>query len=193
MKDFIAIVSGLPRSGTSMMMRMLDSGGMEVVTDNIRKPDQDNPAGYYEFEKVKKIKDDSTWLDSIYGKVVKMVSMLLYSLPSDKPYKVIFMKRDMTEILISQKIMLERKRAKDAKSDEEMAGCFIKHLNEIEKWLGEQTNMNVLYVNYNDIVENPVKNARIVNEFLECNLNIEKMAEAVDKSLYRNRKGTIHA
>lgn len=193
MKDFIAIVSGLPRSGTSMMMRMLDSGGMEVVTDNIRKPDQDNPAGYYEFEKVKKIKDDSTWLDSIYGKVVKMVSMLLYSLPSDKPYKVIFMKRDMTEILISQKIMLERKRAKDAKSDEEMAGCFIKHLNEIEKWLGEQTNMNVLYVNYNDIVENPVKNARLVNEFLECNLNIEKMAEAVDKSLYRNRKGTIHA
>jgi hypothetical protein len=193
MKDFIAIVSGLPRSGTSMMMRMLDSGGMEVVVDNIRKPDQDNPAGYYEFEKVKKIKDDSTWLDSIYGKVVKMVSMLLYSLPSDKPYKVIFMKRDMTEILISQKIMLERKRAKDAKSDEEMAGCFIKHLNEIEKWLGEQTNMNVLYVNYNDIVENPVKNARLVNEFLECNLNIEKMAEAVDKSLYRNRKGTIHA
>jgi hypothetical protein len=193
MKDFIAIVSGLPRSGTSMMMRMLDSGGMEVVTDNIRKPDQDNPAGYYEFEKVKKIKDDSIWLDSIYGKVVKMVSMLLYSLPSDKPYKVIFMKRDMTEILISQKIMLERKRAKDAKSDEEMAGCFIKHLNEIEKWLGEQTNMNVLYVNYNDIVENPVKNARLVNEFLECNLNIEKMAEAVDKSLYRNRKGTIHA
>ena len=193
MKDFIAIVSGLPRSSTSMMMRMLDSGGMEVVTDNIRKPDQDNPAGYYEFEKVKKIKDDSIWLDSIYGKVVKMVSMLLYSLPSDKPYKVIFMKRDMTEILISQKIMLERKRAKDAKSDEEMAGCFIKHLNEIEKWLGEQTNMNVLYVNYNDIVENPVKNARLVNEFLECNLNIEKMAEAVDKSLYRNRKGTIHA
>ena len=193
MKDFIAIVSGLPRSGTSMMMRMLDSGGMEVVVDNIRKPDQDNPAGYYEFEKVKKIKDDSTWLDSIYGKVVKMVSMLLYSLPSDKPYKVIFMKRDMTEILISQKIMLERKRAKDAKSDEEMAGCFKKHLTEIEKWLGEQTNMNVLYVNYNDIVENPVKNARLVNEFLECNLNIEKMAEAVDKSLYRNRKGTIHA
>jgi hypothetical protein len=193
MKDFIAIVSGLPRSGTSMMMRMLDSGGMEVVVDNIRKPDQDNPAGYYEFEKVKKTKDDSTYLDSIYGKVVKMVSMLLYSLPSDKPYKVIFMKRDMTEILISQKIMLERKRAKDAKSDEEMAGCFIKHLNEIEKWLGEQTNINVLYVNYNDIVENPVKNAQLVNEFLECNLNIEKMAEAVDKSLYRNRKGTIHA
>lgn len=192
MKNFIAIVSGLPRSGTSMMMRMLDAGGMEVVVDNIRKPDQDNPAGYYEFEKVKKIKDDSTYLDSIYGKVVKMVSMLLYSLPSDKPYKVIFMKRDLTEILISQKIMLERKRAKDAKSDEEMAGCFIKHLNEIEKWLGEQTNMNVLYVNYNDIIENPVKNARLVNEFLEYNLNIEKMAKAVDKSLYRNRKRTIH-
>ena len=89
--QIIKIVSGLPRSGTSLMMQMLDSGGMEVVTDNIRTADVDNPKGYYEFERVKKIKEDSSWLKDTRGKVFKMVSMLLYDLPSDEEYKIIFM------------------------------------------------------------------------------------------------------
>ena len=111
MNSVITIVSGLPRSGTSMMMRMLEAGGMEVVTDNIRKANGDNPHGYFEFEKVKKIKEDSSWLDETFGKVFKMVSMLLYELPSDKNYKIIFMKRNMKEIMASQRIMLKKARA----------------------------------------------------------------------------------
>ena len=91
----ITIVSGLPRSGTSMMMRMLEAGGMEIVVDNIRKADEDNLHGYFEYEKVKKIKEDSSWLDNTQGKVFKMVSMLLYDLPSDRSYQLIFMKRNM--------------------------------------------------------------------------------------------------
>jgi hypothetical protein len=175
-----------------MMMRMLDAGGMELVTDNIRKPDQDNPKGYYEFEKVRKIKEDSAWLNNVHGKVVKMVSMLLYYLPPDKNYKVIFMRRDMAETLASQRIMLERKGIEDKQSDEAMARFFEKHLFEIEKWLGGQANMNIFYVNYSDILDNPLKSAGLVNAFLGRNLNIDEMVNAVDKSLYRNKKGTIH-
>ena len=103
MDNVITIVSGLPRSGTSMMMQILESGGMKVITDNIRKADEDNPHGYYEYERVKKIKDDTGWLKETRGKAFKMISLLLYDLPSNENYKVIFMKRKMSEILASQR------------------------------------------------------------------------------------------
>jgi hypothetical protein len=188
MQDFITIVSGLPRSGTSMMMRMLDAGGMDVVVDHVRKPDEDNPVGYYEFEQVKKIKEDASWLDSVKGKVVKMISMLLYDLPSNNHYKVIFMNRNMQEILTSQRTMLERRGAKDESSDEEMERFFNKHLVDIERWLHDQDHIDVLYVDYNDAVKDPVKSAQQVNAFLDNTLNVEKMAAAVDGLLYRNRR-----
>lgn len=188
MKDTITIVSGLPRSGTSMMMRMLDAGGMEVVVDNIRKPDEDNPVGYFEFEKVKKIKEDVSWLDGVKGKAVKMVSELLYNLPSNNRYKVIFMKRNMQEMLKSQAKMLERKGVKDDSSDEEMTRFFQKHVADIEKWLRDQAHIDVLYVDYNDAVKDPLKSAQRVNAFLDNSLNADKMAAAVDGSLYRNRR-----
>lgn len=146
MNKMITIVSGLPRSGTSMMMRMLEAGGIELMTDNIRKADEDNPHGYFEFEKVKKIKDDSSWLDAAWGRVFKMVSMLLYDLPSDKNYKVIFMKRDVREIMASQRIMLGRHgRDKGGVDDDEMGKLSEKHLNQIEKRLEKQSNINILY------------------------------------------------
>ena len=128
MNQTITIVSGLPRSGTSLMMQMLDSGGMEVVTDNIRPPDEDNPKGYYEFEKAKKIKEDPSWLKDMRGKAFKIVSMLLYDLPADEKYKVIFMKRNMDEILSSQNKMLERL-GQNPNPDDEMGELFAKHLN----------------------------------------------------------------
>jgi hypothetical protein len=86
-KNTVNIVSGLPRSGTSMMMKMLEAGGMEALTDNIRKADIDNPKGYYEFERVKQIKEDQAWLDDAKGRAVKMVSMLLLDLPEGYNYK----------------------------------------------------------------------------------------------------------
>ena len=107
-KSVIILVSGLPRSGTSMMMQMLEAGGIEVVVDDIRKADQDNLKGYYELEKIKKLDQESSWLDSAYGKAIKVISIWLYHLPKDKKYKIIFMKRDMAEILASQMKMLKK-------------------------------------------------------------------------------------
>ena len=188
MNSIITIVSGLPRSGTTLMMRMLEAGGMEVVKDDIRKADEDNPDGYYEFEKVKRIKEDTSWLDSTQGKVFKMVSMLLYNLPTDKNYKVIFMKRNMHEMLASQRIMLERRgRDKSKANDEEMERLYDKHLTQIKRWLETQDNMDILYISYNDVIESPRENTEIVNQFLGNRLDVERMVRIVDKSLYRNR------
>ncbi|HEC97500.1 MAG TPA: sulfotransferase family protein [Nitrospirae bacterium] len=189
--ECLTIVTGLPRSGTSMMMRMLQSGGMEVVTDNIRKADEDNPEGYYEFEKVKEIKEDASWLDGVEGKVVKMASTLLYDLPSDRKYGLIFMKRNLEEILLSQRKMLERKGAEDNIDDEEMRRLFSKHLEEIERWLSEQKNMEILYMDYNDMLRNPQENVSILNRFLDNRLDVGRMIKVVDDSLYRNRKTDV--
>ncbi len=188
MDKTISVVSGLPRSGTSMMMRMLAAGGMEVITDNIRKADEDNPEGYYEFEKAKKIRQDASWLDSAQGKVFKMVSMLLYDLPSDRNYKIVFMKRNMDEILASQRRMLIRQgRSGDGPDDKEMGRIFAKHLRDTEEWLGKQKNTDVLYMNYNEIVRNPVAQADILKQFFGSRLNAEAMAGVIERNLYRNR------
>ena len=185
----ITIVSGLPRSGTSMMMGMLEAGGMEVMVDNIRKADEDNPKGYYELERVKQIKQDAAWLEVAEGKVFKMVSMLLYDLPPEKNYRVIFMKRKMEEILASQRRMLARKGQDGAgASNEEMARIFAKHLNDMEHWLENQENIDVLYISYNDVIRNPLENARNVDRFLGNRLSIQEMVRVVDESLYRQRK-----
>lgn len=186
--NFINVVSGLPRSGTSMMMKMLEAGGLKVVTDEIRKADEDNPRGYYEFEKVKKIKEDSSWLEDIKGKVVKMVSMLLYDLPSSQTYRIILMRREMEEILSSQTKMLERQgKEKVNLTDEEMGIRLKNHVDEITNWLDRQDNIELLSINYNDMIKDPVSNAKIVNQFIGNNLDEEKMVGVVDKSLYRNR------
>lgn len=184
----VTIVSGLPRSGTSMMMKMLEAGGMEVLTDNVRKPDKDNPQGYYEFERVKQIEHDQVWLEDARGKVVKMISQLLKHLPRGYVYKVIFMRRDMDEILASQRKMLVRRgEATDRVDDETMAALFRKHLRHVETWLEEQPNFELLYANYNDIVKNPLRQAQRVDRFFDEALDVEAMATVVDPNLYRQR------
>jgi len=193
MNDVITIVSGLPRSGTSVMMGMLEAGGMDVAVDNIREADEDNPKGYYELEKVKDIKNDYSWLDNVQGKVVKMVSMLLYELPSTRDYNIIFMQRDIGEILASQRTMLQRKGNRSDINDEEMGKLFNRHLEEIENWLAGQKNMRVSYINYKNVIEDPRNIAQVINHFLNETLNIEKMVETVDKSLYRQRSALMKA
>ena len=184
----VIIVSGLPRSGTSMMMRMLEAGGIKVVTDNFRKADLDNPKGYYEFEKVKKIKEDASWIDACRGKVVKMVSMLLYDLPDDRTYKVVFMKRKMEEILQSQQKMLDRLKKESVDSDQKMAERYEKHLKEIDNWLEKKSNIEVLYVHYNEVIEDPQRNIERLNVFFENTLQIDNMKSVIDRNLYRQRK-----
>ncbi len=188
MSECVIVVTGLPRSGTSMMMKMLQAGGVEIVTDNVRKADEDNPEGYYEFEKVKRIGEDASWLDEARGKAVKMASMLLYDLPLDRTYKLVFMRRKMDEILASQRKMLERKGTGDEFDDGEMRGLFSRHLAEVESWISRQENMEVLYVDYNEMLLDPLENIRRLKRFLGDDLDEERMAGVVDPSLYRNRK-----
>src|SRR5262249_52877341 len=154
MAQEIIIVSGLPRSGTSLMMQMLDGGGVAVVTDHIRTADTDNPRGYYEFEQVKKIKQDASWLPQIRGKAVKMVSQLLYDLPPNESYQIVFMERDMEEMLLSQEKMLKRL-GRNAAPREEMKRSFALHLERLHTWLQQQPHMAVLRVRYNELVEQP--------------------------------------
>jgi hypothetical protein len=187
MGNEIIIVSGLPRSGTSLMMQMLDRGGIEVVTDHIRTPDTDNPRGYYEFEQVKKIKEDVSWLPATRGKAFKMVSQLLYELPANQTYRVIFMERDLDEVLTSQEKMLARL-GRPAAPRADIQRSFTAHLTKLRRWLSEQGNIEVLYVNYNDLVERPEDQAGRVAAFLGGRADAGKMAGTVDPALYRNRR-----
>jgi hypothetical protein len=189
MNTEIVIVSGLPRSGTSLMMQMLVNGGMEVVTDNVRIADTDNPRGYYEFERVKKIKEDVSWLPQVRGKAVKMVSQLLYHLPPTERYSIVFMERDLEEMLVSQEKMLERLGRKAAPRDE-IRRSFNLHLERLHRWLRQQRNMEVLRVSYNNLLEHPEEQTRLVFEFLKGSVDLDRMVNTVDHALYRNRKPT---
>ncbi|MCH7871448.1 MAG: sulfotransferase family protein [Planctomycetes bacterium] len=188
-RDFVTIVAGLPRSGTSMAMRIIDQGGIPALIDEIRKADEDNPKGYYEFEPVKKTKKDASWLETAPGKVVKMVYRLLYDLPDNYQYRIVFMKRRLEEVIASQNVMLDRKgKAGGSLSDEQLLATFRKEIEKIEQWLAEQPNFKTLYVMYNEVLEDAGPKVAAINEFLGGNLDTEKMLAVVDKSLYRQRK-----
>ena len=188
-KEIITVVSGLPRSGTSMMMKMLEAGGMEIMKDGIRKADDDNPNGYYEFEKAKELEKDTSWLKDAKGKVVKIISALLEHLPEKYNYKIIFMHRNMDEILNSQRQMLIRRgEPADEVSDEKMSKMFLKHLQTVEEKLKKKSNIDVLPVHYNEFLKEPETHSKIVNQFLKISLNADNMVSVVDHSLYRQRK-----
>ncbi len=188
MNPFVTIVSGLPRSGTSMMMRMLEAGGMPAITDAFRAADVDNPRGYYEFEPAKKTKEDPSWLDSAHGKAVKMVYQLLYDLPADRHYRVLFMRRSMDEVLASQRKMLSRL-GRDAGgiTDEKMSALFLSQLFKFEAWAAGQKHLAILDVDYNQMVAEPAPLASSVNRFLGGILDEGAMVAVVEPDLYRNR------
>lgn len=186
----VIVVSGLPRSGTSLMMMMLNSAGIPPVIDGERSADEDNPKGYFEFERVKKLKDgDLDWVFDARGKVVKVISALLPYLPSQLNYKALFMLRSLDEILASQRMMLIRRGEDPEKiSDEEMADRFRDHLAHTKDWLAQQPNFSTLYVHYNRLIKEPEPIVRDINRFLGGKLDEKLMTRKIDPKLYRQRK-----
>ncbi len=185
-REFVTIVSGLPRSGTSLMMQMLSAGGMPVLTDSVREADEDNPRGYFEFEPVKRTKDDAGWVADARGKAVKMVYLLLKELPAAHQYRVILMRREMSEVLASQRAMLERLgRAGADVGNERMAAIFEEQMSSVVSWLRAQPNFAVLEVRHGDCLTKPMEVAGCVNEFVGGGLDEAGMVRVVDLSLYR--------
>jgi len=193
----IIVVSGLPRSGTSMMMNMLRAADLRIVTDETRTADEDNPRGYFEDERVKDLDKvaDKTWLGNCRGKGVKIISFLLKDLPSDNHYKVIFMRRDLEEVIASQNKMLKRRGEPvgSRADDEKMIARYNMHLRKVEFLLEEERNFGHIDVHYREALEQPREYARRIAEFLGMSLDVDKMAQAVDKSLYRNRRERMEA
>lgn len=185
---YLTIVSGLPRSGTSMMMQMLEAGGIPVITDNIRQADEDNPRGYYEYEPVKQLSRDTSWLATAGGKAAKLVYLLLYDLPNDHNYRVIFMERILEEVIASQEAMLDRQgRTAGSLPGTELMAIFRRHLREINDWLERQANFAVLRVSYNDVVSDPTNVIQKIDRFLDGGLDTTAMRNVLDTSLYRQR------
>ena len=186
----VIVVSGLPRSGTSMMMKMLGEGGLPVLTDSIRSADEDNPNGYFELEQVKQLTDGRVdWLADADHKLVKVISALLEHLPPEHHYKVLFMERQIPEILASQRKMLARRNETSNVPDAEMEAQFREHLKAIKYWLARQPNMEVMYVDYNRMMADPDSYCRKIADFVGLPLDVAKMRSVPNERLYRNRAG----
>jgi hypothetical protein len=190
-QNFITVVSGLPRSGTSMMMSALEAGGLPLLTDRKRLADASNPKGYFEFEWVKRLPEgDSSWLDDARGKAVKIISALLAYLPDVYSYRVIFLERDLEEILASQARMLVRdgKEKQHPVSDQELRDSYIRHLEETRAWLAAQDWIETLYVSYNNTLREPSRTFQKVARFLGGHVSPEAMVKVIDENLYRERE-----
>jgi hypothetical protein len=184
----ITIVSGLPRSGTSLMMQMLDAGGLPVLSDGERKADTDNPKGYLEWELIKQLPRDPSLIAAAEGKVVKVISQLILSLPSGRKYRVLLMQRPLPEVLKSQDEMLRRRGNVDSNADSSaIEEAFQRHLIEVNKWLAGKANVQVLRVHYHRVLREPKAVAGEIAAFLGVPLDVEAMVRQVDGSLYRNR------
>ncbi len=188
-EDYVTIVSGLPRSGTSLMMQMLQAGGMQLLTDGRRAPDEHNPHGYFELEDVKKSRENMSWLEQAVGKGVKVIHLLLTHLPANHNYRVIFMLRDLEEVIVSQRVMLKQQgRPVATMTDASLAGVFEKQLDTVRQWLADRPNFRVIYVKHRDLIDHPMDISVQINQFLSGNLLVANMAAVVDPALYRQRK-----
>ncbi|MBI3863170.1 MAG: sulfotransferase family protein [Planctomycetia bacterium] len=188
-RDFITIVSGLPRSGTSLMLQMLAAGGMPVLSDGVRPADDDNPHGYFEWEQVKSLKQDASWVPAAVGKAVKAIYWFLQDFPAGHTYRVIFLRRNLDEVLLSQAKMLERRGTREtSRDDRRMKLLFEQELREIDAWLAQQSAMTTLNVDYQAVLNAPAEQAARVDRFLGGGLNVAAMAAAVDPGLYRSRR-----
>ncbi len=186
----IVIVSGLPRSGTSMMMKMLDAAGVPIMTDAVRTADIDNPKGYYEYERVKELEKeaDKSYVREGRGKALKVISWLLKDLPDDNRYRIIFMRRDLGEVIASQNKMLKHRGEEDKSDDASMIDAYMNHLASVRILARKRDNFEMIEVRYDTAVKQPAEAAKLVNAFLGGKYDEGKMREVVDAELYRNRK-----
>jgi hypothetical protein len=184
----ITIVSGLPRSGTSLMMQMLAAGGMPILSDGEREADSDNPRGYLEWERIKQLPKDPACIAEAEGKAVKVISRLLLSLPEGHEYRVIFMQRPLPEVLASQEVMLRnRGTAKPGTNNSAIAAAFEKHLGEVNAWLDSKNYVKTFRVPYHEVLHDGEGITQKVTKFLGIDLDVDAMARQVDSGLYRNR------
>lgn len=190
MSNIITAVSGLPRSGTSLMMQILEAAEIPILNDGIRTADNDNPEGYYEFERVKQLnKGDHEWLAEAGGKAIKIISALIPHLPSQYTYRILFVQRNLKEVLASQrKMLIQRGEATDEVSDADLELMFTRHLKQVQDWISRQPNISVLYVNYNQLVDNPEPWISQIMEFLQLEADGKEMVNVVKPTLYRNRQ-----
>jgi hypothetical protein len=184
----IVVVSGLPRSGTSMAMKMLEAGGLRLVTDGLRTADEDNPKGYYEDERVKDLHQarDKSWLRESRGKVIKVISFLLKSLPDDNNYKVLFMHRDLREIVASQNKMLSHRGERNDTPDDRAVALLEEQVRDARFFL-RRPQFEAFELSYRETLDRPGALALRMAEFVGEALDVEKMTQVVDVQLYRNR------
>ena len=168
------------------MMQMLQNGGIEILTDEVRTADTDNPRGYLELEAVKNIQHDASWLPNARGKAFKMISLLLYQLPPTEKYRILFMERDLDEVLTSQHTMLQHMNRTPA-PQAKMRESFQIHLEHLNDWLKQRADMTMLKIPYRNLIEQPDDYATQIGDFLGHALNEPEMTKAIDPSLYRNR------
>ncbi len=191
MYNDIIIVSGLPRSGTSLMMQMLQAGGLEIASDSLRKADDSNPKGYFELNNVRNIKHDTSWFIELPGKAVKIVSPLLRYIPDKFNYKIIFMLRHLDEIIASQRHMLLRNgKSSSDEQDKHLRQYYEVHLAEIKYYL-QHSKSRLLYIDYHHTLINTQDISESLSNFLDLSLNINNMTRVVDQRLYRERKNNI--
>lgn len=186
----IIVVSGLPRSGTSMMMQILVAGGIEPITDNQRQPDENNSKGYYEYNDVKALANHNySCIDNAQGKAIKVVSTLLKYLPEDRRYKVIFMQRNINEVLASQAAMLKKLGHAETTTaeDEKLRAKYLKHLDQTTKWLNNCSNMDALFVSYSEALCSPDTTVDKIGKFLSADLNRNAMQISIDKNMQHQR------
>jgi len=186
----VILVSGLPRSGTSMAMKMLDAGGLSVIQDGIRVADEDNPKGYFEDARIKDLAnmEDKSWFRDLRGRVIKVVSSLIQYLPDDNFYRVVFVRRNLHEVLASQQKMLDRREENNQTEDEAMLKMYEQHLEKVQFQLRFREYFDVLYLNYRDVLTDPQREAERMNDFFGGRLDVDAMTAVVDPNLYRNRR-----
>lgn len=183
----ITVVSGLPRSGTSLVMQMLQAGGHPILCDEHRPADADNPRGYLEYAKVRTLERDATWLAEAEGRAVKVVSPLLSRLPTGFDYRVLFVRRDLHEVLRSQEQMLQRRNQPAGPDSATMITHFGRHLKSIDEWLANRPDMQVLNCQHASLISDPLAVAHRIAEFLERELDVIRMIRVVEPALHRQR------
>ena len=171
-----------------MVMQMLAAGGMQVLSDAVRAPDHDNPRGYYEYEPVKRTAEDAAWVAAAAGKAVKVIHLLLPHLPRAHRYRVLFVRREISEVLASQANMLERNGRRGADLPPgRLAEVFEAQVARALEWASRQPNVSLLELRHGSVVECPAMQAARINEFLGGTLDEASMATAVAPQLYRHR------